>query len=222
MFVAGPSRADSSKSSLTNPILPAGGQVFTDCVSKGGTSSSGTKTQVKLTKVTAPVTDGTHCNGDDYICLVSTTDNIGSARFCSPPSPANVPCNDTDNPCAMGTCQAPAPTLINSVLILHAESTGTTISLKHDLCKDSTAPGNPAGSGALCSGAAVPIAAYNTDMICYNPDAAWTGAHPPTLALQGQHSCEGIILGVRTTDSGGTLPVPANGILVREGSSICK
>jgi hypothetical protein len=225
MLVAGPSHAgDSSKSSLTNPILPAAGQVFTDCLSKGSESASGTKTQIKLSKVapSAGDTDQTHCTSDDYICLTSTTENIGSARFCTSPSPPNVPCDDTDNPCALGTCPPPTPVTIDSVLVLHAEALLTTIQMKHDLCKDSTPTGGVSGSGPLCSGTAVPIAAYNTDMVCYKPDAAWTAAHPPTIKLRAPHQCEGVILGVRTTDSGGTLAVPANGIVAREGTSICK
>src|SRR5262249_29159674 len=114
------------------------------------------------------------------------------------------------------------PVVVDSVLILHAEVKGTNISLKHDLCKDSTAAGGDPGSGALCSAGAVPIAAYNTDMICYKPDPAWTAAHLPSIALQPPHQCEGVLLGVRTVDGGGSLPVPANGIVAREGSSICQ
>ena len=224
MLVAEPSYAgEGGKSSMVNPILPAAGQIFTDCVSSGSESSSGTKTQVKLTKVAPPAdTDQNHCTNDDYICLTSTTENIGSARFCGAGNPPNTICNDTDKPCAVGACPPPSPALLDSVLILHAEALLTNISLKHDLCKDSTAAGQPSGSGALCSGGAVPIAAYNTDMVCYKPDPAWTAAHPPDIALQPPHQCEGVILGFRTVDSGGTLAVPANGILAREGSSICK
>jgi hypothetical protein len=213
---------DSTKNAMVNPVLPAGGQVFTDCTSKGKISSSGVKLQVKLGKVTAADTDGTHCTNDDYICLVDTTDNIGSARFCSAPSPPNTPCDDTTTCPGGGTCNPPAPANINTVLVLHAEAKGGNISVKHDLCKDSTPPGDPKGSGGACTGSVVPVAAYNTDAVCYMPDPAWTAAHAPGVKLNAPHDCEGIILGQATTTHGGTLPVPANGIVVRQGVSICQ
>lgn len=220
-LLAGPSlAADSSKDTLTNPLLPMSGQVFTDCTSKGGISSSGTKQQMKMSNVSAPDTDGTHCTPDDYICLGSSTDAIGSAMHCVM-HPTQI-CSATLLCPAGDTCGPAMPTTLDATLVLHAEAKAGVIQFKHDVCKDSTKAGDPPGSGGLCSGAAVPVAAFNSDMVCYKPDPAWTAAHPPTIGLQPPHQCEGVILLQRGADSGGTLPVPANGIVARQGSSICK
>src|SRR5262252_4049809 len=90
MLTAGPCRAgDSTKNSLANPILPTvlplgtpdPSQVFTDCYSKGSVSTAGKKFAVKMAKTSATTTDQTHCTNDDFICLNSSTTNLGNVQF---------------------------------------------------------------------------------------------------------------------------------------------
>src|SRR5262249_6085524 len=128
------------------------------------------------------------------------------------------------NPCA-GTCSPQGSAPVTTVIAVYGEISGGKLKIKHDLCAESVPVGSPP-QGSLCSAGAAPLSTYNLDLVCYRADVAYRGAHVPgTFGLQSPNDCMGLInLGAdpsgRGADSGGSFPVPANGILARIGESI--
>ena len=248
LFISGPSQAgDASKDSVANPVgpsVPVGqqdlGQVFTDCFSKGTIATAGKKFTFKAVKVAGTATDGAHCTSDDYICISDTITkvttqhcSVTTSQVCGPSLPA---CPGVE------TCSPQQVTDLPTVVVLHAEITANpagvkTLSTKHDLCKDGEPFPTPTDKPLACGGTP-PIVATNSTWVCYAPDTAWSAQtiHQPAFPFQiNGHTCEGFILNASTTDAHCTtnvdvqnltgttcLSVPANGIVLRTGSSICK
>ena len=91
-------------------------------------------------------------------------------------------------------------------LVLRAEKRNGTISVRHDTCRD---------SAGVCPPAALQIASYELDALCYRPDPAWTASTPLFMAFDPPHQCEGLVYG----EVGEDFPEPASGIVARAGAT---
>ena len=124
-----------------------------------------------------------------------------------------IHCTDDDYICVItNLSRLDTRSVLQYALVFHAEKRGSVIKFKHDLCRDSI-------SMVACPPPNTVTTSFQYDVICYQPDPAWTAAHTPTIRLAGDtHTCEGLVIYQPETAFVG----PAQGIVARAGQSFCR